>query len=77
MVDVLFSIERKWRDLSPKEYLANRRNYLNPLMMNFYEWIGFFEPVVKSKLAIMVHYVQNLRGGFKTIFEDGRLEIKQ
>lgn len=44
-------------------------------MMNFYEWLGTFEPVAKSKLLIAVHYWQKLRVGFETIFEDDYLKL--
>ncbi|MFR3734000.1 MAG: IS66 family transposase [Enterococcus sp.] len=75
MIDIWFQLERKWVDLSAEDRLKRRQDYLNPLFINFYEWLGSFTAVPKSKLDTAVKYALKLRGGFERIFEDGRLEL--
>ena len=75
MMDVWFQLERDWTALSAEERLGKRHAYLKPLFINFYEWLGTFTAVPKSKLDIAVNYVLKLRAGFERIFEDGRLEL--
>ena len=75
MIDVWFQLEREWVDLSAEDRLKKRQDYLNPLFINFYEWLGSFTAVPKSKLDKAVKYALKLREGFERIFEDGRLEL--
>lgn len=75
MIDLWFQLEREWAALSAEDRLKNRQDYLRPLFINFYEWLGTFTAVPKSKLDTAVNYARKLRGGFERIFEDGRLEL--
>ena len=75
MIDIWFQLEREWVDLSVEDRQKKRRDYLTPLFINFYEWLGSFTAVPKSKLDTAVKYALKLRGGFERIFEDGRLEL--
>lgn len=75
MIDIWFQLEREWADLSAEARLKKRHAYLKPLFVNFYEWLGSFTAVPKSNLDTAVKYALKLRGGFETIFEDGRLEL--
>ena len=75
MMDIWFQLEREWSTLSAEERLEKRQAYLKPLFVNFYEWLGSFTAVPKSKLDTAVNYVLKLRAGFEKVFEDGRLEL--
>lgn len=75
MMDIWFQLEREWAALSAEERLEKRQAYLKPLFINFYEWLGSFTTVPKSKLDTAVNYTLKLRAGFEKVFEDGRLEL--
>lgn len=75
MMDIWFKLEQEWAPLSVDVRLKKRHDYLKPLFVNFYEWLGSFTAVPKSKLDTAVNYALKLRGGFEKIFEDGRLEL--
>ena len=75
MMDIWFQLEREWAELSAEERLKKRQAYLKPLFINFYEWLGSFTAVPKSKLDTAVNYVLKRRAGFEKVFEDGCLEL--
>lgn len=46
---------------STEARLKKRHAFLKPLFVNFYEWLGTFTAVPKSKLATVVKYALKLR----------------
>lgn len=75
LCDVLFELERGWRDLTPEERLIQRHLFLRPYLINFYDWLGTITPVPKSKLDRAIQYACNHREGIERLLEDGRLEL--
>ncbi|WP_251854586.1 IS66 family transposase [Enterococcus italicus] len=75
MIDLWFKLEKEWASLSPENRQKAREDYLKPLMTNFYEWLGTFTAVPKSKLDKAVQYALKHRAGFEQVLEDGRLEL--
>jgi len=73
--DKLFELERIFAELAPDERLAKRQEFAQPVMDEFYAWIGKLRAPPKSGLGKAVHYTLSQRKYLERYLLDGRLEI--
>ena len=70
----LFSLERKFKLLTPEERFEKRQIESKPIVEEFYEWLGSFY-AMKGKLQTAVTYAINQKQELTRFLEDGRLQL--
>lgn len=73
--DQLFSLEQQFKNLSADVRKAYRQLKSNPLLAEFWEWLGSFPVIAKSKLGRAIAYAQHLKEELMTFLDDGNLVI--
>ncbi|MGX7015055.1 IS66 family transposase [Vagococcus silagei] len=73
--DQLFALEQQFKKLSADARKAYRQLKSKPLLDEFWEWIGSFPVIAKSKLGRAIAYAQNLKDELMTFLDDGNLVI--
>lgn len=71
----MFSLERQWEDLSPKDRYQKRQEELRPLMEEFFDRCREQYVLPESKLDRALNYSLKYESTFKTVLEDGRLVL--
>jgi len=71
----MFQLEKKWRNLAPKERLAQRQKELKPVMDEFWQWLEVLNVLPHSKLGRAAEYAAKQRDGILQVLNDGRLEF--
>ena len=70
----LFSLERKFKLLTPEERFEKRQLESKPIVEEFYEWLGSFY-TMKGKLQTAVTYAINQKQELTRFLEDGHLQL--
>ena len=73
--DKLFSLERDFAKLSPKELFEKRQELSKPVLEDLYKWLSTVRPTPKTGLYTAIVYARNQREYLERFLEDGRLEI--
>jgi hypothetical protein len=73
----LFDIEREYRDVTPEERLAGRKEFSKPIVDDFKTWLESESKLVlpKSKIGEAIKYCLNQWPKLIRFLDDGRLEI--
>ena len=72
--DLMFSLERRWVDLSVEERYEKRQSELKPLLEKFNDWC-YISVLHSGKLGKAFNYCVNHKDKFMNILKDGRLEL--
>ena len=73
-INLLFDLEREFRELSPEECYKKRLEKSKSVADAFFEWVEKLGALPKSKLGEAAHYALSQRKYLENIFLDGRLE---
>jgi transposase len=73
----LFTLEKKWKDLTIEERYKKRQEEMKPLLDVYFQWLQEMKKVglPKSKLGEAIKYTINLWPKVINILKDGRLEL--
>ena len=71
----LFSLERKWKNVSNAQRLENRRNMAESLVDAYFLWVRSVEPVSGSKPDDAVKYALNQEKYLRAFLNNGEVEI--
>ena len=74
-INALFSLEREFADLTPKERYEKRLEKSKPIADAFFAWAQGLNALPKGPLGQPVTYMLSQRGFLYNIFLDGRLEL--
>lgn len=72
--DLLFKEEKKLRHLDPTDRQKQRRQWIKPIVDEFFSWASNLCVLPRSKLGEAVAYLLKYKEGLRTFLEDGRLE---
>lgn len=72
--DLLFKEEKKLRHLDPVDRQKQRRQWIKPIVDEFFSWASNLCVLPRSKLGEAVAYLLKYKEGLCTFLEDGRLE---
>ena len=73
--DKLFEYEKKYKNLSPDDRMAERLKTELPLIKKFFEWVKTLNPLGGSKLETAVTYTLNNEETLKNYLKDGRCSL--
>jgi len=71
----LFSLENKWKDLSPEERHKKRQEEAQPLAEAFFRWANSVHALPKSALGKALNYALEQKPWLMNVYLDGRLEL--
>ena len=74
-VNVLFTLEEDFHDLTPDERYQKRLQYSKPISDDFFAWVGSLSALPKSLFGEAVYYTLSQRTYLENVFLDGRLEF--
>ena len=74
-INALFSLERKFANLTSKERYEQRLEKSKPIADAFFEWMSNLSALPKSPIGGAVHYALSQRKYLENVFLDGRAEI--
>lgn len=73
--DHLFTLERDFADLTPKDRYDKRQKLSKPVLDEFFGWAAALNAIPKSGIGAAVHYALSQRKYLDRYLMDGRLEI--
>ena len=71
----LFSLERKWKDLSPEQRYERRQSEAKPILEEFKQWMYSQNILPRTYLVEALKYIENQWDNLIRYIDDGRLEI--
>ena len=71
LLDKMFTLERKWKQWSPRARRRQRKRRLHKLMEKFWAWIDQANELPKSRLGKAITYAQNQRMALNKIIDYG------
>ena len=71
----MFTMERKWRLLTPEQRYEKRQGQLKTEMTKFFTWCENIHVLPQSKLGRAIEYALSQREALENVLLDGRLEI--
>ena len=71
----MFTMERKWRLLTPEQRYEKRQGQLKTEMTKFFTWCENIHTLPQSKLGRAIEYALSQREALENVLLDGRLEI--
>lgn len=71
----MFTMERKWRLLTPEQRYEKRQGQLKTEMTKFFTWCENIHTLPQSKLGRTIEYALGQREALENVLLDGRLEI--
>jgi len=74
-INALFSLERKFSGLPPKERYEKRLEKSKPIADAFFEWAASLGALPKSPIGGAVHYALSQRKYLENVFLDGCAEV--
>jgi len=74
-INLLFDLERKFKELRPEERCKARLEKSKPIAEAFFGWVEKLGALPKSKLGEAAHYALSQRKYLENVFLDGRLEL--
>jgi hypothetical protein len=74
-ISALFTLERKFRNMTPQERYQARLEKSKPVQEAFFAWAGTLRELPKSALGTAVGYMFSQREHLENIYLDGRLEF--
>lgn len=72
---VLFQLEKKWKDLAPDERKAKRERYARPVLDKYWQWIDTLSPLNGSKLDKAINYSKENHERLENYLLDGRCSL--
>lgn len=75
LIDKLFRLESKWKDLTPNERLAMRKQHSAPIVDEIYDLIRSLRPAKGSKLEIACTYALNQEESLRVFLDYGEAEL--
>ena len=74
-IEALFSLERRFADLTPEERRKQRLEQSKPVADAFFTWASGLLVLPKTAIGEAVHYALSQRRYLENVFVDGRTEI--
>jgi len=75
LINAMFDLERKFKDMGPKERYRARMVESLPVAEELYRWADSADALPKSLVGRAIHYLKEQREYLMRVFEDGRLEL--
>ena len=75
LLNLMFELERQWKNLSSAERFNKRQQELKPLIERFWKWCDQVDTLPKGRLGKAIAYAQDQRIALNRVLDCGEIDL--